>query len=109
MVMTFNVFLLIFQGIGTGFTGHYKEYFNDSVDMDSVLYCMLANYVIHKVNPNAISIAEDVSGMPTVCRAIEEGGLGFDYRLAMAIPDMWIKLLKEVTDDYKWKIEDISF
>ena len=37
----------------------------------------------------------DVSGMPTLCRPVEEGGVGFDYRLAMSIPDMWIKLLKE--------------
>jgi len=33
--------------------------------------------------------------MPALCRPVEEGGIGFDYRLGMAIPDMWIKLLKE--------------
>jgi len=49
---------------------------------------MLANHIVHKVNPNAITIAEDVSGMPTLCRKISEGGIGFDFRLSMAIPDM---------------------
>ncbi len=49
---------------------------------------MLANHIVHKVNPNAITIAEDVSGMPTLCRKLSEGGIGFDYRLSMAIPDM---------------------
>jgi 1,4-alpha-glucan branching enzyme len=55
---------------------------------------MLANNIIKSINKHSISIAEDVSGFPTLCRTIEEGGIGFDYRLTMAIPDMWIKLLK---------------
>ena len=37
--------------------------------------------------------------MPGMCRPVEEGGLGFDYRLGMAIPDQWIKLLKEFKDE----------
>ena len=37
-----------------------------------------------------------MSGMPALCRPVADGGIGFDYRLAMALPDMWIKLLKEV-------------
>ncbi len=73
------------------FTGKYEEYFNSNLDEDSILYLMLANYLIHEVSPyQAISIAEDVSGLPTLCRKIEEGGMGFDYRLGMAVPDMWI-------------------
>jgi len=30
--------------------------------------------------------------MPALCRPVSEGGQGFDYRLAMAIPDMWVKV-----------------
>lgn len=56
---------------------------------------MLANDLIHKLVPNAITVAEDVSGMPTLCRTIQEGGIGFDYRLSMFLPDLWIKMLKE--------------
>jgi 1,4-alpha-glucan branching enzyme len=56
---------------------------------------MLANELIHQLVPNAITVAEDVSGMPTLCRTIKEGGIGFDYRLSMFLPDLWIKMLKE--------------
>lgn len=71
-----------------GFTGNYKEYFGIHVDMDGEVYLMLANDLVHSINPEALTIAEDVSGMPTLCRTVEEGGLGFDYRLSMYIPDM---------------------
>jgi len=59
--------------------------------------------MLHEVYPNVITIAEDVSGMPTLCRPVHEGGVGFDYRLSMAIPDMWIKMLKE-QDDSEWDL-----
>jgi 1,4-alpha-glucan branching enzyme len=62
--------------------------------------------MLHEVYPNVITIAEDVSGMPTLCRPVHEGGVGFDYRLSMAIPDMWIKMLKE-QDDSEWKMGDV--
>jgi len=62
--------------------------------------------MLHETYPNVVTIAEDVSGMPTLCRPVSEGGVGFDYRLSMAIPDMWIKLLKESTDD-QWDIGNI--
>ena len=35
--------------------------------------------------------------MPALCRPIEEGGQGFDYRLAMGIPDKWIKVRVNMT------------
>jgi 1,4-alpha-glucan branching enzyme len=89
------------HGIGTGFSGDYGEYFGEhsAVDLSACIYLMLANHLIHSILPSAITIAEDVSGMPLLCRPVHEGGLGFDYRLAMAIPDMWIKLLKESRDE----------
>lgn len=96
------------HGIGTGFSGGYHEYFGPSVDEEGVAYLMLANEMIHELLPSAITIAEDVSGMPALCRPVEEGGLGFDYRLSMAVPDMWIKLLKESHDE-DWDLGNICF
>lgn len=100
--------LYLHHGIGTGFSGGYHEYFGPSVDEEGVVYLMLANIMLRKLNPNIITIAEDVSGMPTLCIPTELGGIGFDYRLAMAIPDMWIKLLKEKSDD-DWNMGNICW
>jgi 1,4-alpha-glucan branching enzyme len=96
------------HGIGTGFSGNYKEYFGPHIDVDGQVYLMLANDLCHMINSNAITIAEDVSGMPTLCRRVDEGGLGFDYRLSMYIPDMWIKFLKEYKDE-DWNMGHITF
>ena len=85
---------------------HYDKYFLDDVENDAVTYLQLANQLIHEINPHALSIAEDMSGMPGLCRPISEGGLGFDYRLAMGIPDHWIKLLKHSPDE-QWDLEEI--
>lgn len=94
------------RGIGEGFSGDYNEYFGLNVDTDAIIYLALANYLLHKIDPNVITIAEDVSGMPTLCRPVNEGGIGFDYRLGMAIPDKWIELLKEMRDE-DWNIGNI--
>uniref|UniRef100_A0A5S6R5G1 1,4-alpha-glucan branching enzyme n=1 Tax=Trichuris muris TaxID=70415 RepID=A0A5S6R5G1_TRIMR len=96
------------HGLGHGFSGDYNEYFGLNADTDSLVYLMLANYSMKKMYPHIISIAEEVSGLPALCRPVEEGGLGFDYRLAMAIPDKWIQLLKEKRDE-DWKMGDIVF
>lgn len=93
------------HGYGVEFTS-YDKYFDDSVDKDALLYLQLANTLAHEMLPTAITIAEDYSGMPGACRKIEEGGLGFDYRLAMGIPDFWIKLLKHKKDE-DWNVHDI--
>jgi len=69
-------------------TGDYNDYFDASVDLDSCVYLMLANKLVHTLLPSAITVAEEVSGMPAMCRPIDEGGFGFDYKLGMAIPDM---------------------
>ena len=99
--------MYVHHGIAFGFSGDYREYFSDLADEEAINYLMLANHVVHKFYPNAITIAEDVSGMPTLCIPIEDGGIGFDYRLAMAIPDMWIKILKEKRDE-DWDLHFIA-
>ncbi|WP_411847170.1 alpha-amylase family glycosyl hydrolase [Roseibacillus persicicus] len=85
---------------------HYDKYFYDGVDWSSVTYLQLANALIREINPQALTIAEDFSGMPGCCQPPEEGGLGFDYRLGMGIPDHWIKLLKH-TPDEQWDLNVI--
>jgi 1,4-alpha-glucan branching enzyme len=84
---------------------NYNKYF-DEVDWDVLTYCQLANTVIKELKPGAIVIAEDMSGMPGLCRPVAEGGMGFDFRLGMGIPDFWIKLLKHKSDD-EWNIHDL--
>ena len=84
---------------------HYDKYFYD-VDWDAVTYLQLANEVIHEFKQDSISIAEDVSGMPGLCRKPEEGGVGFDFRLGMGIPDYWIKILKEKSDE-EWDMHEM--
>lgn len=96
------------HGIGTGFSGGYHEYFGPCADIDSIVYLMLANEMLHQLYPDVITIAEDVSGMPALCLPLSLGGVGFDYRLAMAIPDMWIKILKEKRDE-EWDMGNICF
>lgn len=96
------------HGIGVGFSGDYREYFGPHIDVDGIVYLMLANDLVHTLVPNAITIAEDVSGMPTLCRRVDEGGIGFDYRLSMYIPDMWIKYLKEYKDE-DWNMGHLAF
>jgi len=84
----------------------YDDYFGPNTDWDAVGYLTMANDVIHTVKPDAISVAEEMSGMPGVARPTDEGGLGFDYRLAMGVPDYWIKLLKERKDE-DWPLAGI--
>ncbi|OCT91185.1 hypothetical protein XELAEV_18014241mg [Xenopus laevis] len=94
------------HGIGCGFSGGYNEYFGLHVDEDSLLYLLLANHMIHTLYPHCITVAEEVSGMPAICCPISQGGVGFDYRLAMAVPDKWIQILKELKDE-DWDMGNI--
>ncbi|MBO5685156.1 MAG: 1,4-alpha-glucan-branching enzyme, partial [Alistipes sp.] len=80
-----------------------EKFFDEGVNTDAICYLTLANRLIHDLHPGAVTIAEDVSGMPGMCIPSEEGGIGFDYRLGMAIPDFWIKLLKDIPDE-DWNI-----
>jgi len=79
------------------------KFFDDGVNRDALVYLSLANTLVHTFRPGAITIAEDVSGMPGMCYPVQDGGVGFDYRLGMAVPDYWIKLLKDVPDQ-QWDI-----
>ncbi|CAA9994478.1 unnamed protein product [Nesidiocoris tenuis] len=98
---------MLYHNHGTqGFSGDYNEYFGMGVDTDALIYLMIANNILHKLYPNVITIAEDVSGMPGLCRPVEEAGVGFDYRLGMAIPDKWIELLKTNRDE-DWNVGNI--
>ncbi len=90
--------LYLDHGLGSGFT-NYDMYFSDNTDADAITYLQLANELIHKLNPRAITIAEDMSGMPGMCLPISYGGIGFDYRLSMGVPDIWIKTIKESKDE----------
>ena len=80
-----------------------ERFFDEGVNEDALVYLTLANRLVHDLRPDAVTIAEDVSGMPGMCIPIDDGGVGFDYRLGMAIPDFWIRLLKEVPDE-EWNI-----
>lgn len=97
--------LYLSHGLGENFTS-YDDYFNGNQDGDAICYMTLANKTIHEVNPNAITIAEDMSGMPGLAAPLADGGVGFDYRLAMGIPDFWIKTIKEVRDQ-DWQVGHI--
>ena len=85
---------------------HYDKYFVTGVDWDALKYLQLANDLVHQLKPDALTIAEDMSGMPGLCRSIGDGGVGFDFRLGMGIPDFWIKYLKEKRDE-EWNIHEL--
>ncbi len=93
------------HGLGKTFTS-YEQYFDDNVDEDALTYLALANSLIHKMRPDALTIAEDISGIPGLAMSLSKGGIGFDYRFAMGIPDYWIRLIKHFPDE-KWHIGDL--
>ena len=92
------------HGLGVAFTD-YSKYFSMNTDTEAITYLQLANDLIREVNPRAVTVAEDMSGMPGMCLPVADGGIGFDYRLAMGQPDLWIKLLKEPDEAWDmWRI-----
>jgi 1,4-alpha-glucan branching enzyme len=93
------------HGLGKAFTC-YDDYFDDTVDEEALVYLGLANRLIHDLRPDAVTLAEDVSGMPGLAAPLEEGGVGFDYRFAMGVPDHWIRLTKD-TPDESWPMEPL--
>jgi 1,4-alpha-glucan branching enzyme len=97
---------MLYHSRGNKAFGSYEDYFGADADDDAILYLKLASKLIQDFKPGAIAIAEDMSGMPGLCRPLAEGGLGFSYRLAMGIPDHWIKLLKHSRDE-DWDVGEL--
>ena len=95
------------HGLGEAFTS-YDDYFSANADADAWNYLSLANALVHQLNPSFVSIAEEVSGMPMLAASVDDGGAGFDYRMAMNIPDYWIRQVKEVSDD-DWHMADMYY
>jgi 1,4-alpha-glucan branching enzyme len=94
------------HGLGTAFD-NYSKYFSMNTDLDALTYLQYANELIKEIRPDAISIAEDMSGMPGMCLPIQYGGIGFDYRLAMGMPDFWIHTLKQKDED--WNMQSMFY
>jgi 1,4-alpha-glucan branching enzyme len=93
--------LYLHHGMDKAFA-NYDVYFQDTDD-DALAYLTLANELIHSIKPKAVTIAEDMSGMPGLAAPIDEGGAGFDYRMSMGVPDLWIKYIKELKDE-DWRV-----
>lgn len=92
------------HGLGTAFD-NYQKYFSLNTDIEALTYLQFANELIKEIRPDSLCIAEDMSGMPGMCLPVEYGGIGFDYRLSMGMPDFWIKTLKKKDDD--WDMQSI--
>ena len=97
---------MLYHSHGTRAFSAYEDYFGDDADEEAILYLKLANELISEIKPGAIVVAEDMSGMPGLCRPNSEGGVGFTHRLAMGIPDHWIKLLKHQRDE-DWDLDEL--
>lgn len=95
------------HGLGKAFS-NYNDYFTPNLDYEAVVYFKLANKLIHEINPNALSIAEEMSGLPGLSAPLSWGGLGFDFRMAMGVPDYWIKMIKEKNDE-EWEVGDLFY
>ena len=93
------------HGLEKAFVG-YDNYFNQGVDENALAYLALANILIHEMNEDAFTIAEDVSGMAGLAAPLELGGIGFDFRMSMGVADNWIKWIKELPDDH-WRVGEI--
>lgn len=99
--------LYLDHGLSRDFNS-YEAYYDGQQDEDAIVYLTLANQLIHQVNPQAITIAEEMSGMPGMAAPVEDGGMGFDYRLSMGVPDFWIKMIKEKADE-RWNTSEIFY
>jgi 1,4-alpha-glucan branching enzyme len=99
--------LYLDHGLGKAFTS-YADYFGPNVDEDAVAYLALANHLVHHLKPDAVTIAEDISGLPGLAAPLSRGGLGFDFRFSMGIADQWIRLAKDVRDE-EWPMSGIWY
>lgn len=99
--------MYLHHGVGADFVG-YDMYYDRHADDDAITYLTLANKLVHEINPSALSIAEDVSGMPGLAVPIKDGGMGFDFRMSMGVSDFWIKTLKTKKDE-QWHVGDMFY
>ena len=81
------------HGLGRNFNC-YDDYFSPNTDIDAIIYLKIANTLAHLLKPECITIAEDMSGLPGIARPVDDGGVGFDARLSMGLPDLWVKTMK---------------
>jgi 1,4-alpha-glucan branching enzyme len=95
------------HGLSKNFT-EYSMYYDGTEDEDAIVYIALANKLINQVNPGAITIAEEMSGMPGLASSLADGGYGFHFRMAMGVPDYWIKIIKERLDE-EWNIPELYY
>ena len=95
------------HGLGKAFTS-YNDYFNGGLDQEAFTYFILANKLIHEIKENALSIAEEMSGLPGLASPLKDGGMGFDFRMAMGVPDFWIKLIMDYSDE-QWDVGNIFY
>lgn len=93
------------HGLGKAFTS-YNDYYSNDVDKDALTYLTLANELVHTIRPHGITIAEEMSALPGLAGSLEYGGIGFDYRMSMGVPDLWIKTLKEKRDE-DWNLSEL--
>lgn len=99
--------LYLDHGLAKDFV-NYNMYYDNNQDEDAIVYLSLANKLVHELRPDALSIAEEMSGMPGTATPLEDGGLGFNFRLAMGTPDYWIKIIKEIPDE-KWDVVELFY
>lgn len=97
---------MLYHHHGSTSFDHYDKYFKEGIDHSAITYLKLATTLAKQINPNVMLIAEDMSGMPGLCTPVEDGGIGFTHRLAMGIPDFWIKLLKHKQDE-QWNMHEL--
>ena len=95
------------HGLEKNFTS-YNDYFDGNQDEDALIYLYLANKLIQQIRPGALTIAEEMSGMPGIAAPTERNGYGFSYRLSMGVPDFWIKLVKETMDE-NWDMGKLMY
>lgn len=95
------------HGLGRDFT-EYKFYYDGNQDENAIVYLTLANRLIHEMAPHVITIAEDMSGMPGLATPFADGGIGFDFRMSMGVPDYWIKLIEDQKDE-EWHVGDMFY
>lgn len=99
--------LYLDHGLSKDFV-NYNMYFDNNEDEEAITYLILSNKLVHQVKPDAITVAEEMSGMPGTASPIASGGFGFDYRLAMGTPDYWIKIIKDRSDEH-WDVGEIFY